>query len=75
MNGTGMRQHTSSSLTPEENDEPSADPFIVQERIFAKYAAMLYTSDNGKNTDIHAHDCTISYYGFGIWNMHSYLKV
>ncbi len=30
-------------------DDPSADPFIVQERIFSKYAAMLYTSDNGKS--------------------------
>ena len=33
---------------PGDTDDPSADPFIVQERIFSKYAAMLYTSENGK---------------------------
>ena len=30
----------------EENEEDDSDPFIPQERIFSKYAAMLYTSNN-----------------------------
>lgn len=35
----------------EEDDEnPNSDPFIPQERIFSKYAAMFYTSDNNGKT-------------------------
>ena len=34
----------------EAEEDPSADPFIVQERIFSKYAAMLYSSDNNAKT-------------------------
>ena len=30
----------------EDNEEDDSDPFIPQERIFSKYAAMLYTSNN-----------------------------
>ena len=30
----------------EETEEDDSDPFIPQERIFSKYAAMLYTSNN-----------------------------
>ena len=35
--------------SPEHMDDPSADPFIVQERVFSKYAAMMYSSENGKS--------------------------
>ncbi|XP_069140268.1 uncharacterized protein [Argopecten irradians] len=36
----------------EGDEEGDADPFIPQERVFAKYAAMLYTSNNlGKSFD------------------------
>ncbi|XP_033757062.1 uncharacterized protein LOC117339522 isoform X1 [Pecten maximus] len=36
----------------EGDEEGDADPFIPQERVFAKYAAMLYTSSNmGKSFD------------------------
>ena len=34
----------------DDDDRPDKDPFIPQERIFAKYAAMLYTSDNNGRT-------------------------
>ncbi|KAL3864299.1 hypothetical protein ACJMK2_005992 [Sinanodonta woodiana] len=30
----------------EDNEEDDSDPFIPQERVFSKYAAMLYTSNN-----------------------------
>lgn len=30
----------------EPEEDPNVDPFIPQERIFSKYAAMMYTSDN-----------------------------
>ena len=33
-----------------DQDNPDRDPFIPQERVFAKYAAMLYTSDNNGKT-------------------------
>ena len=34
----------------DEDDLASNDPFIVQERVFSKYAAMMYTSDNNSKT-------------------------
>ena len=34
----------------EDDDTQATDPFIPQERVFAKYAAMLYTSDNNGKT-------------------------
>ncbi len=40
----------SMGLEEEGDDDPTADPFIAQERIFSKYAAMLYTSDNNGKT-------------------------
>lgn len=30
----------------EDEDEDDSDPFIPQERVFSKYAAMVYTSNN-----------------------------
>ena len=34
----------------DDDDNPEKDPFIPHERVFAKYAAMLYSSDNGGKT-------------------------
>ena len=31
----------------DDEDNPAMDPFIAQERVFSKYAAMLYTSPDG----------------------------
>ena len=39
-----------SGLEEEEVSEEVADPFIPQERVFSKYAAMLYTSNNSGKT-------------------------
>lgn len=38
----------SAGLNDDNDDEegPDSDPFIPQERVFSKYAAMLYTSNN-----------------------------
>ncbi|KAK3096071.1 hypothetical protein FSP39_022738 [Pinctada imbricata] len=36
----------SAGLNEEEEEDPDMDPFIPQERVFSKYAAMLYTSNN-----------------------------
>lgn len=38
----------SAGLNDDNDDEegPDADPFIPQERVFSKYAAMLYSSNN-----------------------------
>ncbi|XP_074640808.1 uncharacterized protein LOC141898673 [Tubulanus polymorphus] len=33
-----------------DDDNPIDDPFVPQERIFSKYAAMMYTSSNGGHT-------------------------
>ena len=30
----------------EPEEDPNVDPFVPQERIFSKYATMMYTSDN-----------------------------
>ncbi|ESO98340.1 hypothetical protein LOTGIDRAFT_159143 [Lottia gigantea] len=39
-------------LIEDEPEQPMDDPFIPQERVFSKYAAMLYTSNNnGKSYD------------------------
>ncbi|CAL1530077.1 unnamed protein product [Lymnaea stagnalis] len=40
----------SAGLEEEELSEAQADPFIPQERVFSKYAAMLYTSNNHGKT-------------------------
>ncbi|XP_059165212.1 uncharacterized protein LOC131947844 isoform X2 [Physella acuta] len=40
----------SAGLEEGETSEPFADPFIPQERVFSKYAAMLYTSNNNGKT-------------------------
>ena len=37
-------------LQLEEDDDKGRDPFIVNERFFSKYAAMLYTSDDNGRT-------------------------
>ncbi|XP_076436241.1 uncharacterized protein LOC143275834 [Babylonia areolata] len=37
-------------LEEEQGQEDNADPFIPQERVFSKYAAMLYTSNNSGKT-------------------------
>ena len=37
-------------LEEEEGQEEVVDPFIPQERVFSKYAAMLYTSNNTGKT-------------------------
>lgn len=39
-----------SGLDIEEESEETSDPFIPQERVFSKYAAMLYTSNNSGKT-------------------------
>ncbi|XP_013415713.1 uncharacterized protein LOC106177476 isoform X2 [Lingula anatina] len=47
--GTGQESVLSAGLVDEEKDD-GADPFIPHERIFSKYAAMMYSSSNkGKN--------------------------
>ncbi len=40
----------SAGLDSRDDDEGGPDPFGVQERIFSKYAAMLYTSSNNGKT-------------------------
>jgi hypothetical protein len=37
-------------LDEHEEQEEVVDPFIPQERVFSKYAAMLYTSNNAGKT-------------------------
>ena len=34
-------------MDDDDDDNPALDPFIPQERVFCKYAAMIYTSNNG----------------------------
>jgi hypothetical protein len=34
----------------DDDENSSMDPFNVQERVFSKYAAMIYTSDNNGRT-------------------------
>lgn len=42
----------SASIHEEESEDDAGgmDPFVPQERIFSKYAAMLYSSDNNGRT-------------------------
>ena len=40
----------SMGLEEEDISEEVADPFIPQERVFSKYAAMLYTTNNQGKT-------------------------
>ena len=37
-------------IDDDEDDNAALDPFIPQERVFCKYAAMFYTSNNGGKT-------------------------
>ncbi|CAH1784655.1 unnamed protein product [Owenia fusiformis] len=40
----------SADIDEDEEDNANMDPFIPQERVFSKYAAMMYTSHNGAKT-------------------------
>ncbi|XP_064602471.1 uncharacterized protein LOC135468255 [Liolophura sinensis] len=40
----------SAGLDHEDEEDEMMDPFIPQERVFSKYAAMMYTSNNGGKT-------------------------
>ncbi|KAI0233898.1 hypothetical protein LSAT2_015868 [Lamellibrachia satsuma] len=53
-NRRNSRPHTQESglsagldMDDDDDDNPALDPFIPQERVFCKYAAMIYTSNNG----------------------------
>ena len=41
---------TIDGLELEEDEDKGRDPFIVNERFFSKYAAMMYTSDDNART-------------------------